>query len=120
MPALRAPLRVEAGSFDPVFFVVADGATGGQVDLTQPGYEVTAVVSDRPNGKGTVLLELPDSSVWRRTADSRIYFEPASMDSSAWTFRSGFYQAELSHVSGQTVRILEGKFTVDPELVVTP
>lgn len=119
MPALRVPLRVQAGSYEPEYYLISDGDTGLPVDLTQPGYEVTGLVATRPSG-GQTLLELPDDSVWRRTTEGRIYFEPSSMDSSTWTFRSGYHQVELSHPSGETVRILEGRFTVSAELVVTP
>jgi len=120
MPALRDALRVEAGSYEPRYWVFTDPATGVPLDLTQPGYEVTAVVADKSDGTGTVLLDLPDNSVWRRTADGRVYFEPHSATSSTWTFRRGYLQAEMSHPSGETVRFLEVPFSVDPELVVTP
>lgn len=120
MPALRGTLRVEAGSFEPRYWTFTDPDTGDPLDLTQPGYEVTAAVASRPDGSGDILLDLPDASVWRRTATGRVYFEPSSVDSAAWTFRRGYLQAELSHPSGETVRFLEQSFYVDPELVVTP
>lgn len=120
MPALRGTLRVEAGSFEPRFWVFTDPDTGDPLDLTQPGYEVTAAVASRPDGSGDILLDLPDNSVWRRTSTGRVYFEPPSVTSAAWTFRSGYCQIELAHPSGETVRFFEGRFVVDPELVVSP
>ncbi len=117
MPALRCPLRVEAGSYDPVFWEVRAGDTGALVDLTQPGYLVAGAVNSHSDGSGAVLLDLPDDSVWRRTSEGRVYFEPHSVATAAWTFQRGYYQAELSHPSGETVRILEGPFSVSPELV---
>jgi hypothetical protein len=120
VPALRGTLRVEAGSYEPRYWEFTAPDTGLPVDLTQPGYLVHGVVADRPDGAGAVLLDLPDASVWRRTADGRVYFEPHSVTSSTWAFRSGHYQIELSHPSGETVRFSEGRFSVDPELVVTP
>lgn len=116
MPAIW----VKAGSYEPRYWLFNDPDTGDLIDLTQPGYEVTGRVADRPDGKGATLLDLPDSSVWRRTADGRCYFEPSSVTSSTWTFRRGYFQAEMAHPSGEAVRFIEELFYVDPELVVTP
>lgn len=120
MPAVRSDLRVQAGSYEPIYWDITDPDTGVPVDLTQAGYSVAAVVASRPDGTGQVLAELDDATVWRRTDTGRIYFEPSSALSSMWTFERGYYQAELSHPSGETVRFSEGRFTVDPELVVAP
>lgn len=121
MPALRGPIRVEAGSYEPLFWTISDPDTGTPLDLTQSGYEVHGVIADRSDGTGTVLLDLPDSSdAWLRTSTGRVYFQPHSVDSAAWTFRRGYWQVELSHPSGETVRIHDSAFGVDPELVVDP
>ncbi|GEL20845.1 hypothetical protein [Pseudonocardia asaccharolytica] len=117
MPAVRADLIVEAGSYEPQYWVITDPDSGQPLDLTAPGYLVHAVVSSREDGTGDVLLDLPDTSVWRRTADGRIYFEPPSALSAGWGAVRGFYQAELSHPAGETVRFSQGRFIVDPELV---
>lgn len=120
MPAARGLLWIEAGSYEPRYWLISDPDTGLPIDLTQSGFAVHGVVADRSDGKGSVLLDLPDSSdAWRRTTDGRIYFQPHSVDSAAWTFRSGHIQIELEHPSGETVRIHEDKLLVDPELVVT-
>jgi hypothetical protein len=119
VPAARGPLRIEAGSYEPYYWNINDSQTGAPIDLTQPGYAVHGVVADRSNGTGSVLLDLPDSSdAWRRTTDGRVYFQPHSVDSAAWTFRRGYVQIELAHPSGETVRIHKDRFYVDPELVV--
>jgi hypothetical protein len=115
--AIHAPLKVEAGSFDPLYWVFLDKDTGALLDLTQPGYVVTGAVNERRDGTGATLRVLADGQVWRRTSDGRVYFEPHSADSGAWTFLHGHYQAELSHPSGETYRFIEGPFVVSPELV---
>lgn len=117
MPAIVKELRVEAGSFEPQYWTFTNPATGAPLDLTQSGYVVTGAVNAEQDGTGTVLLSLPDNSVWRRTATGRVYFQPHSVTSSTWTFPRGFYQVELAHPSGETVRFGEGPFLVSPELV---
>lgn len=117
MPAVTWDLTVEAGSYEPSYLVLRDPETQEPLDLTTPGYTVHGVVATRSDGLGRVLADLPDGSVWRRTADGRIYFEPASAESSVWNFRRGYHQVELTHPSGETVRIASGAFRVSPELV---
>lgn len=118
MPAVKAPLLIEAGSYEPVYWLVTNPDTGAPLDLTASGFSVALTVNSSQDGAGVVLLELADDS-FRRTATGRIYFEPTSVESSAWPFNSGYYQAEISHPSGETVRFGQGPFTVDPELVLT-
>jgi hypothetical protein len=117
MPAVRTDLLVEAGSYETWYWTISDPLTGALLDLTQAGYAVTGAVFARPEGTGTALLALPDSTVWRRTTSGRIYFQPSSATSSTWPTLNGYYQAELTHPSGQTVRFTEGRFTVSPEFV---
>lgn len=115
MPAVRGPLRVEAGSYEPVYWLVTDPQTGDPIDLTAPGFEVTMVVEDR---YGTELLALDDADVFRRTADGRVYFEPSSTLTTTWSvINAADYQIELAHPSEETVRIGYGPFSVDREFV---
>lgn len=117
MPAVRGPILVEAGSFEPQYWTVTDPVTGTPIDLTASGFVVTGRVATKPDGTGVALLLLPDS-LWRRTTSGRVYFQPGSAVTAAWTpAMSGFYQAELTHPSGQTVRFAEGRFIVDTRLV---
>lgn len=120
MPAIKWDLSVEAGSWEPEYIVVTDPDSGELLDLTAPGWAVHGVVATRANGSGTVLADLPDGSVWRRTATGRIYFEPTPAQSALWTFRGGYHQVELTPPAGadRTVRIAAGKFVVNPELVI--
>lgn len=119
MPAITWDITVEAGSYEPSYITITNPDTGAPIDLTQAGYNVSGVVATRDQGDGAVLLTLPSSSpAWRRTATGRIYFEPASAISAAWTFRQGWHHIELTHPSGQTVRVAQGRFVVDPELVL--
>lgn len=117
MPAIVKDLRVEAGSYEPQYWVFTNPDTGALFDLTLAGYSVAGSVNERRDGTGAELLALPDASVWRRTATGRVYFQPHSVTSSTWTFQRGFYQAEITSPVGETVRFGEGRFFVDPELV---
>ncbi len=117
MPAIAWNLHVEAGSWEPQYITLTDPETGQPLDLTAPGYVVRGVVASRPDGSGTVLADLDDGTVWRRTTDGRIYFEPPNAVTSAWGWRHGYHQTELAHPSGKTVRIAAGRVTVSPELV---
>lgn len=115
MPAVRHNLTIQAGSFEPTYWLITDPVTGTPVDLTASGFAVSGVVSTRFNGRGTTLLTLGDTS-FRRTTTGRVYYEPASAVSATWEFRSAFYQFELSHPIGQDIRFAEGIFLVSPEL----
>lgn len=117
MPAITWDLYVEAGSYEPQYLVLRDPESGDLLDLTS-GYSVRTVIATRPDGLGTVLADLDDADgVWRRTAEGRLYFEPPSAVTSAWTFRHGYHQVELSHPSGEQARIAAGRIRVSPELV---
>jgi len=109
-------LYVKAGSFDPYAWTVTDPVTGLPLDLTASGYLVAGVVATRDDGTGTTLLELADAEVWARTADGQIVFQPPSGVSTLWPSVSAYYQAELSHPSGQRVRFAQGKFVIDADL----
>jgi hypothetical protein len=111
-------LYVKAGSFNPVVWQVNDPATGGPMDLTASGFSVAAVVASRNDGSGAVLLELADADVWRRTAEGQIFFQPPSAMSSEWPSVSAYYQAELTHPSGEDVRFAEGRFVIDTDLTI--
>lgn len=119
MPAIKAPLLIEAGSYEPQYWLFVDPDTGAPVDLTASGFTAALTVNSSQDGDGVDLLTLTDSS-FLRTNNGRVYFQPSSATTSTWTFGSGYYQAELSHPSGETVRFSEGRFVVSPELVVTP
>lgn len=128
--AIDWPLLVPAGSYEPQYIVIRlpappgspPGTVGDPIDLTAPGWTVTGTVATKPDGRGTALLTLPDGegSVWRRTAEGRIYFEPLATVTAAWTFRRAFHQVELEPPTGAeyTVRVAAGSFQVSPELVV--
>lgn len=116
MPAVHADLLVEAGSYETWYWTITDPVTGFLVNLTLPGYLVAGAVKTKVDG-GTQLLSLPDATVWRRTVDGRIYFQPGSTLTAAWPAMNAYYQAELTHPSGQTVRFTQGRFIVSPEFV---
>lgn len=116
MPAVIAPINIEAGSYEPRYWLVTDPVTLQPINLTVTGFVVTGEVQTRSNGSGAVVLALPDA-LWRRTTDGRIYFQPDSATTAAWPSVSAYYQAEISHPSGETVRFSEGPFTVDTEFV---
>lgn len=114
MPAVRALIGVEAGSFEPRYWSVTDPTTGTPLDLTAPGYAARMEVEDN---HGVTLLAFTDTTGLRRTASGRIYFEPSSATSRTWPRMRASYQLELSHPSGQTVRIGYGPFSVDYEFI---
>lgn len=109
-------LFVKAGSFDPVVWSFSDPATGGPLDLTVSGFSAAGVVASRNDGTGAVLFELTDAEVWRRTADGQLFFQPPSAVSTEWPAVSAYYQAELTHPSGEVVRFDQGRFVVDTDL----
>ena len=114
MPAVRSDLSIEAGSYETWYWTITDPATGALINLTLAGYLVTGAVKTKVDG-GTQLLALPDATVWRRTVTGRIYFQPNSTLTATWPAMNAYYQAELTHPSGQTVRFTQGRFVVSPE-----
>lgn len=110
-------LYIRAGSYEPIVWVVTDPVTGLPLDLTGVGYSVKGLVATRDDGSGTKLLDLLDNDVWSRTSAGQIFFQPPSSVSTLWPSVSAYYQAELSHPSGQKVRFAEGRFVIDSELV---
>ena len=112
----NADLYIQAGSYEPVVWTITDPDTGLPLDLTASGYSVAGVVATRSDGTGTVLLELVDAEVWDRTSVGQIFFQPPSDVSTLWPSVSAYYQAELSHPSGQKVRFAQGRFVIDSDL----
>lgn len=115
MPAIRSTLIVQASSFDPEYWLFTSPDTGTPIDLTAAGFVVSGDVASSAAGDGAVLLALSDTN-FRRTATGRVYYEPSSATSAAWTFRRGWYQFYLTHPLGQTVRFSEGRFFVSPKI----
>lgn len=109
-------LYVKAGSFDPVSWTITDPASGLPLDLTVSGFSVSGTVASHNDGTGVTLLELADADVWRRTSTGQIFFQPPSAMSTLWPAVSAYYQAELTHPSGEDVRFAEGRFIVDSDL----
>lgn len=114
MSSLVRGIIIQAGSFEPIYWLFTNPATGMLVDLTA-GYSVSGKVSTQPYGNGTTLLMLADAD-FRRTADGRVYYEPHSATSAAWTFRVGHYQFKLRHPVGEDIRFSGGLFAVSPEV----
>ena len=114
MTAIRTAIRIEAGSYEPMYWTFTDPDTGEPLDLTA-GYTAGGVVSARSSPGGTHLLTLVDTD-FRRTAEGRLYFEPTSVESAGWTFKTGYAQLELTHPSGETVRFHDSRLSVSPEL----
>lgn len=112
----QGDLFIKAGSYEPQKWTVTDPVTNQPLDLTVSGYVVAGVVASHNDGTGTVLIELADNEVWRRTSAGEIFFEPPSAITTLWPAVSAYYQAELSHPSGQAVRFAEGRFVVDSDL----
>lgn len=118
MPAITWDITVEQGSWEPSYIALTDPTTGAPLDLTAPGYSVRGVVATRRDGLGTLLATFPDGEVLRRTATGRLYFEPPTALTAGWSWRRGYHQVELTHPTGQTVRVAQGQILVNPELVV--
>lgn len=115
MPAIRADLTIQAGSFERRYWVFHSSDTGEPIDLTT-GYTVSGQVSASSTSPATGLLTLGDSD-FRRTSDGRIYYEPPATSSASWTFRRGHYQFELHPQSAdKDVRFAEGRFLVSPQV----
>ncbi len=116
MPAVRKDITIYAGSYEPIYWLITNPATGNPIDLTTAGYLVAGVVSMRSDGNGTTLLTLTDAD-FRRTTTGRVYYEPLSSTSAAWVFSCGHYQFKLINpVAGKDFRFGEGRFMVEPEL----
>lgn len=111
-------LYVKAGSFDPKVWVITDPVSGLPLDLTVSGFLVSATVASHNDGTGVTLLELADADVWRRTSTGQIFFQPPSAMSTLWPSVSAYYQAELTHPSGEDVRFAEGRFVIDSDLTI--
>lgn len=119
MAAVAWDLTVEAGSWNPSYLILTDPGTGLPLDLTVSGYSARMVVATRSDGTGTVLADLADGQVFRRTTTGRLYFEPPVTLTSGWVWRFGYHQIELSPPAGlPTVRVAEGRVRVRPELVL--
>lgn len=116
MARKNADLYIRAGSYEPVVWTVTSPTTGLPLDLTGVGYSVAGVVATHSDGTGTVLIELADADVWARTSAGEIFFQPPSSISTLWPSVSAYYQAELTHPSGQKVRFAEGRFSIDSDL----
>ena len=116
MARKNADLYIRAGSYEPIVWVVTDPDTGDPLDLTGVGYSVAGVVASTNDGSGAVLIELADAEVWARTVDGEIFFQPPSALSTTWPSVTAYYQAELTHPSGQAVRFAEGRFVIDADL----
>lgn len=115
LPPVVAPLEIAAGSYDPVYWSFADPDSGAAIDLTAPGFSCSGAIASQPDGSGQTLLALADAD-FRRTNTGRVYFEPDSTTTAAWSFRYGYYQFWIGHPSGETVRFGEGSFRVSPSL----
>jgi hypothetical protein len=96
--------------------LITDPDTGLPIDLTVSGFAAAMTVNSSQDGAGTDLLVLTDSS-FLRTSAGRLYFQPTSTVTKTWTFDYGYYQIELSHPSGETVRISQGPFRVSAEII---
>lgn len=119
MAAITWDLTIEAGSWEPQYIVLSDPDTGLPLDLTASGYTARMVVATRSDGTGTVLANLTDGQVFRRTSTGRLYFEPPVAVTSAWSWRFGYHQIELTTpTADRPVRIAFGRLRVLAELVI--
>lgn len=112
MAAIRTELRIEGGSFEPLYWVFLDGDTGQLLDLTTPGFNVSGEVYA---GDGNIVLQLVDAD-FQRTDAGRVYFAPSSATSEAWGFSRAFCQIYLAHPSGRSVRFQDSQFNVSPKI----
>ena len=115
MSAIVADLLIEGGSYQPVAFHVKDPETLDPIDLTA-GYSASGTVADRADGRGRILLNLtPD--MFQLTSDGKLTFAPSSTTTERWArLDDSFYQVELHHASGQSIRVCEGRFRISPQL----
>lgn len=121
MAAITWDLTIEAGSWEPQYIVLSDPDTNLPLDLTASGYTARMVVATRSDGAGTVLADLGDEQVFRRTNTGRLYFEPAPEITSGWVWRFGYHQIELTMPTlDLPVRVAAGRVRVSPELVLDP
>lgn len=121
MAAITWDLTIEAGSWEPQYIVLSDPDTNQPLDLTASGYTARMVVATRSDGTGTVLADLDDGEVFRRTDSGRLYFEPPVEITSAWVWRFGYHQIELTMPDlTKPVRVATGRVRVRPELVLDP
>jgi len=114
MPAVRADLTIEQGSYEPLFWTVTNPDTGEPLDLSS-GFAAKAQARDVA---GVLLYEWTGPQL-DLTADGRVYLRTPSAVSAGWTWRDGRYSVELTHPAGETVRIAQGRVRVDPEIVTS-
>lgn len=116
----RWDLTVYQGSWLPSYVIVRNPITGEPWDLTAAGFEARGVVATRPDGGGTVLTVLPDTTVLQRGSDGTVTFAPLPALTSTWGWRIGWHQIELHHPdTTKPVRIAHGRIRVSPELVTS-
>jgi hypothetical protein len=94
---------------------VRDG--DGTLITNWAGYSVLAQVRERPDS-ATVLYTWTSSGGSPNVSfdGATIVLEIAHAVSSAWTWRSGRYDVELTNPSGDVDRIAEGSITVSREV----
>lgn len=115
MPAAYGDIRVEGGSVTPYFWEITNPETSDPLDISASGYTAAGVVSDRQDGTGRILIRLPDA-MFRRESTGRLYFDPPGSTTTLWAKLDGFYQIEIQHPGGSTLRVAEGAFRVSPDL----
>lgn len=113
---LKWDMCILAGSWQPSYITILDPDSGEPLDITS-GYTARMVIAQRSDGRGLKLAEFTIGTGLRLASGGRLYFEPAEAVTSAWVWRRGWHQIELTHPSGRIVRVAAGLVTVSAELV---
>lgn len=114
MPALY-DIKIYQGQAFKLHLVWKDGA---EVPIDVTGY--TARMQIRRSVRSSeVLFELSSAAgegITLGTVNGVIDLRISAEDSSAFTFRSGVYDLELTPPDGEVVRLIQGGVTVSPEV----
>ncbi|MFN2496622.1 MAG: hypothetical protein ABR608_12055 [Pseudonocardiaceae bacterium] len=116
MPIRSGTWIIPAGSYEAIYWRIAHPITGEPLDLTAPGWSAAGAVAERADPALPVLHAWADAD-FERTATGVLRLRVPAAVSSAWAFPGGCYQVELTHPSGQPVRIADSRLTVTPEIV---
>lgn len=109
------PLTIDQGAtLDKLITWTSDA--GIPYDIT--GWTAKMQIRDSPGGTLLQTLTTSDSTIVLGGAAGTIRLVLAAAVTSAWTWRTGVYDLELTNPSAAVTRLLQGPVTVSPEVTL--